>query len=52
MGEAVIFTPGVAEELVARGFKLLYRTECAWHFEDSVRLWRTVGELLGDLAQS
>ena len=50
MGDAAIFTPAVAEELIARGFELVARTDKAYYFEESVLLWRTVSELLEELA--
>ena len=38
MGEFAVFTPEVAEALIARGFKLVGYTDKAWFFEDSLRL--------------
>jgi hypothetical protein len=52
MGDAAIFTPEIAEELIARGFELVARTDKAYYFEDSVLLWRTVCELMEALPQS
>ena len=49
MREMAIFTPEIAEELIARGFELVARTEKAYYFIDSVLLERTVCELLEQL---
>lgn len=46
MNEFAIFTEAIAEELIARGFKLLGYTNKAWFFEDSLLLERTVAELV------
>lgn len=46
MREMAIFTPEIAEELIARGFELVARTKKAYYFVDSVRLERAVCELL------
>jgi hypothetical protein len=46
MGEFAVFTPEVAEALVARGFKLVGYSDKAWFFEDSLRLERAVSELV------
>ena len=50
MGDAVIFTPEVAEELIARGFELIAKTRKAWYFEESIMFWVAVDEILEDLA--
>ena len=46
MGEFAVFTPEVAEGLIARGFKLVGYSDKAWFFEDSVRLERAENELV------
>lgn len=46
MGEFAVFTQAIAEELIARGFKLRGYTGRAWFFDDSVSLQRTVSELV------
>lgn len=51
MGEFAVFTPEVAEGLIARGFKLVGYTDKAWFFEDSVSVERAVSELVEALAQ-
>ena len=50
MGEFAVFTPEVAQGLIARGFKLVGYTDKAWFFEDSVLLERAVNELLAAFA--
>ena len=35
MGEYVVFTKAIAEELIEHGFKLVGRSKLAWFFEDS-----------------
>lgn len=52
MGTIAIFTLVVAEELIARGFELVARTQLAWHFEDSVLLESSVRELVEELAHT
>lgn len=49
MTEYVVFNEWIAAELQARGFKLLNRGKITWCFEDSVRLERTVSELVAAL---
>lgn len=51
MGEFAVFTEAIAEELIARGFKLKGYSEKAWFFEDSVRLERAVSELVESLQE-
>ena len=51
MNELAIFTEAIAEELIARGFKLAGRSEFAWFFEDSVRLESSVAELVAALQE-
>lgn len=46
MGDVAIFTPEIAEGLMARGFELVARTDKAYYFRDSVLLWCAVDELL------
>ena len=46
MGEFAVFTPEVAEGLIARGFKLVGYSDKAWFFEDSASLERAVAEIL------
>ena len=45
MVEFAVFNEWMAEELVARGFRMVGRSNFAWFFEDSVLLERTVSEL-------
>lgn len=45
----IIFTEEIALLLLELEFKLEYKTECAWCFEDSELLERTVNELLAAL---
>lgn len=49
MNEMAVFNEWIAEELQARGFKLVGRSKLAWFFADSVRLQRAVGELTAAL---
>lgn len=51
MGEFAVFTEAIVEELIARGFKLKGYSNKAWFFEDSVRLERTVAELVAALQE-
>ena len=51
MIEYVVFNEWVAAELQARGFKLLGKGRITWYFEDSVRLQRTVSELIEGLQE-
>ena len=51
MGDVAIFTPAVAEGLIARGFELVARTRKAYYFEESAELWCAVDELLEDLKE-
>lgn len=51
MGEFAVFTKEVAEGLLVRGFKLKGYSEKAWYFEDSVRLERSVEELVAALQE-
>ena len=46
MGDIAIFTPEIAEELIARGYKLIAQTKKAYYFEDSAQLRLVVIELL------
>lgn len=46
MGDLAIFTEAIAEELIARGFELVAKTEKAWYFRDSELLCRIVTELV------
>lgn len=46
MSDLAVFTESIAKELIERGFELVGRTEKAWLFKDSVRLERTVSELV------
>ena len=46
MGDAAIFTPAIAEELIARGFELVARTDKAYYFTDSAEFWVAVDEIL------
>ena len=50
MGDVAIFTPAVAEGLIARGFELVARTRKAYYFEESIELWCAVDELLEALS--
>ena len=49
MTEFAVFTKEIAEELIARGFKMVGYTDKAWFFENSVSLERDVGELTAAL---
>jgi hypothetical protein len=51
MNEMAIFNEWIAEELIARGFKLIDRSALAWFFEDSVLLERAVTELVEALQE-
>lgn len=51
MSEFAVFTEAIAEELIARGFRLLGYTSKAWIFEDSARLERSVAELVEALQE-
>lgn len=46
MNEMAVFNKGMAEELVARGFKLVGRSKLAWFFEDSALLEEAISELV------
>jgi len=46
MIEFAVFNEMMAEELMARGFRMVGRSKYAWFFEDSVRLERAVSELV------
>lgn len=46
----IIFTPGVAEELMELGFVPIGELNGFWEFEDSVRLEAAVEELVAALA--
>lgn len=43
--EIAVFTKGIAEELVKRGYKLNRTTNKAWLFEDSIDLENALNEL-------
>lgn len=45
----IIFTEEIALSLLARGFKLIQKTELVWEFEDSVLLEEAVNELVDAL---
>jgi ubiquinone biosynthesis protein UbiJ len=49
MNEMAIFNEWIAEELQARGFRLVGKSSLAWFFEDSARLERIVSELTAAL---
>ena len=51
MGEFAVFNQTIAEELIARGFKLRGYSDKAWFFDDSVLLERTVSELVEALQE-
>lgn len=51
MNEMAVFNEAIAEELIARGFKLLGYSNKAWFFKDSVLLERTVSELVEALQE-
>ena len=51
MGDVAIFTEAIAEELIARGFELVAKTNKAWYFTDSALLWCAVDELLTELQE-
>ena len=51
MIEQAIFNEWIAEGLMARGFKLVGRSDLAWFFEDSVLLERAVAELVEALQE-
>lgn len=51
MNEMAIFNEWMAEELEARGFRLVGRSSLAWFFEDSVSLERAVSELVEALQE-
>lgn len=46
MNELAIFTPEVAEALIAKGYKPVEKTKSAWLFKDSAAIRKTVEKLL------
>ena len=49
--QMAIFTPAIAEALIARGFELVARTEKAYYFNDSALLREATVELLEALQE-
>lgn len=51
MRDFAVFTPEIADGLIARGFRLKGYNKVAWFFEDSAQLRRAIEELIKDLRQ-